>query len=219
MSGDMAAVVAQLLAVRDNLANAVVTALRAKAEADEAHLRYEEASKGTNHRDIRAAVVEARTASDKSAKIARLLNESQKYLVKYINTIAPGSATEIPDVMPSGERLVREAADQESRAARYHTKATQAAANHEEGAKKIEATAREAISIVKDRIRPGDAQASTGTPSHPPPSPPQTAKSGHPIADAVLAVAGIALAARVAVQSARKRRERKRSNEDQATDS
>jgi len=217
MSADMAAVVAQLLDVRNRLAKAAVTALRAQTDAVEAHGKYEEAGKSSNHRDILAAVTNIRTAGEKAGKVARLLGEAEEYIVKFINTIAPGSATSTPEAMPSGEELVAEAAARERRASRYHRKATEAAANNAEKLQKAEKATTEVVSMVKDRLRPGDTQASVFSPAKPPVTPSHVPKSSHPVADAVLAAAAVSVAVRAITQSVRKRRERKRSDDDQPT--
>lgn len=208
----MAAVVSQLLDVRDRLAKSAVTALRAQADAIEAHGKYEEAGTGSNHPDILAAVTNIRTAGEKAGKVARLLRESEDYIVKFINTIAPGSATSTPEAMPSGEELVTEAAARERRGSRYHRKATEAAANNAEKIQKAEKATKEIASIVKDRLRPGDTQASVAVPAKPPSAPSQAPKSGHPVADAVLAAAAVSLAVRAITQSVKNRRERKQSD-------
>ncbi|MGW0432019.1 hypothetical protein ACWDV4_05675 [Micromonospora sp. NPDC003197] len=119
MTGNVGDVVAQLLNVRNRLAEAAVTAMRAKADADHAQGRYVEAADGTDHPQIREAIADIRTASEKSAKYARLLEEARESLAKYIGRIAPGvvSSKDIENAMPSGERLISEA-DRRSEAQR-----------------------------------------------------------------------------------------------------
>lgn len=219
MSASIAEVVARLLKVRDQLAKAGVTALRAETDANEAYSRYEEASRGSAHRDIRAAVTNIQTAAQKSGKVARLLREAETHLAEFINTIAPGSTPDPPDVMPTGEELVAEAEARESRANRYFRKAVEAAANNEDGAKKAEQVITEAVSLIKGRIRPGDTHASVGVPTKSSPPIPQAAKTGHPVADATLAAVSVTVAVKAIMERVKRKRERKRPDGNQAPDS
>jgi hypothetical protein len=88
-----------------------VTASRAEADADHAHARYSEAGRGGDHPKIRQAIADARTASEKSAEIARLLSNVQRNISNYVNVIAPGAAPAgraSAEATPDGKRLVGE---------------------------------------------------------------------------------------------------------------
>jgi hypothetical protein len=211
-------VVARLLQAIEAIDRAAINADGARNESELSHKSFVEAGQGTADPRMRAAITESRTASEKAGKVARLLSEAAGHFTAYINIIAPGSATSPPDAMPSGEELVAEAAARERRASRYHRKASEAVANNAEKIQKAEQATTELVSIIKDRIRPGDAQANVATPAKPPLTPPQAPRSGHPIADTVLAAAAVGVAVRAVAQSIKKRRERKRVDDDQATD-
>ncbi|MEV4760727.1 hypothetical protein AB0J86_37270 [Micromonospora sp. NPDC049559] len=111
-----------------------------------------------------------------------------------------------------------EASSRRSRLARFHQKAVELAADKEGEIKEVEQFSRDAISAFKNRLRPGDAQAGVGTPSDVPAIRPRVDSSQHPVADALLAVAGVTLAARVSAQKIKELRERKRRRGDQAGD-
>ncbi|MEO3923775.1 hypothetical protein ABGB07_07930 [Micromonosporaceae bacterium B7E4] len=211
--------VAQLGAVIERLHKEAVEAARTKAEAEQANREFAEVGRGTADRRIRAAITESRTASEKAGKVARLLSEAAAHFSAYINIIAPGAIHDrnlAQDALPDGERLVREAPSREARLARFHKKATQFLADKEGDIKNVEQLSRESISAFKDRIRPGDGQASVGTPSQTTPTQPVSNISQHPITDVLLAVASIALATRASIQKAKAIRERKRRRDSQA---
>ena len=111
MTVSVGEVVAQLIAVDTRLAAAVVTIGRAQVDADRGHARYKEAGQGGGRSEIQQAIAEARTASEKSAKVARLIDDARRHLANYVNVIAPGAMpvdASRPNAMPDGERLVAE---------------------------------------------------------------------------------------------------------------
>jgi hypothetical protein len=219
MSSDIGGVIAQLVAVRDALATAAVTAMRAGADADHAHAKYREAADGTSHSQMQQALTDIRTAGDKTARYARLLEDARTHLKAYLDQISPGAVSNEPHGMPDGERLVEEAADRESRAARHHRSLTTAIAEYEGEVKKIEGGTRKIFSIYRDGPGPG-GQAVAGVPSEEPAIRPIPAEhSANPISDAALVVAATALVGRVAVTKTMKywrTRERKKPHADQA---
>ncbi|MGW0435575.1 hypothetical protein ACWDV4_23925 [Micromonospora sp. NPDC003197] len=211
MTGNIDEVVAQLTAIRERLAQAAVTAMRAAADAEHAYSLYAQAAAGASHSRLGLAAVEIRTAGEKSARYANLLEKSRASIGQYLNFIAPGSVPndDVPEnAMPDGERLVAEVALRESRAARYHKKATDALSNHEGGLKKFEQATTEAVSLIKARVKPGDVQANVGTPRQLPVIQSTPVKlSSHPVADVVIGLAGAALAIRGTISKIKKFRQ------------
>ncbi|MEE6260815.1 hypothetical protein [Plantactinospora sonchi] len=173
----MQEVVAQLLHVRERLAAAAVTSMRAKADADQAHQRYAEAAQGTEHPQIREALTDMRTASEKAAKTARLLTEARARLTTYLNRIAPGSASEsdVSDAeTPSGEQLLGEAerrGDSASSIGAFLSRTSRNIENIQETGKTATEVAQNTIKVIKDVVKPPGAQtasAATRPPSQPP---------------------------------------------------
>ncbi|MFC6017044.1 hypothetical protein ACFP2T_12615 [Plantactinospora solaniradicis] len=54
--------------------------MRANADAEQGQSYYAEAAEGTRHTQIQEAITDVRTAAEKSAKIARLLDEAGRHL-------------------------------------------------------------------------------------------------------------------------------------------
>ena len=77
MNDDMAQVVAQLRAVREQAAAAAVTAMRAHADAEKACHHYTEAAKGTNDNKIKQAIADIEVARDKIVKNRPTIGRSQ----------------------------------------------------------------------------------------------------------------------------------------------
>lgn len=200
MSGDMAQVVAQLREVCERLSAAAVTTMRANADAQESHDRYKEASKGTNHPRITQTVADIKIAADKTAKIARLLEQARANFDNYLNAIAPGSRPNGDNTdqgTPSGERLVREAekrADTTPSWVTFARKAVRNAENIQDSAKTVAEAGEKAFKIFRNPSGPSGSQ-STGTPTIPSASIPARPKIdvpdtfGHLIIIGVIAVA------------------------------
>ncbi len=168
MNDDMAQVVAQLRAVREQAAAAAVTAMRAHADAEKACHHYTEAAKGTNDNKIKQAIADIEVARDKSAKIGRLLGEARESITRYLNRIAPGSVPD-PDpsesAMPTGERLVSEAnqrSEAKKSAAAFLKKAVRNAADAQDATKSITDRGEEGLQIFQSRKGPPGSR-STGT--------------------------------------------------------
>jgi hypothetical protein len=217
MSSNLGEIVAQLNHVRDQLAIASVRAQRAKADADQAYHDYEQAAQGTKHPRMQQALHNIRTAGDKSAKVARLFDQARTSFGAYLKKIAPGSVSDddpTSEAMPTGERLAKEAADRQARAARYHRKAVEVLADKEGDLKKFEDKAMKSVALVKDRIRPGDTVPIIGTPARTPAAQPKYPPSHNPISDAVLAIAGVTLALHAGIVKFKRNREKKRADDD-----
>lgn len=212
-------VVARLLQAIEAIDRAAVNADGVRNESELSHKSFVEAGRGTADPRMRAAITESRTASEKAGKVARLLGEAAGHFSTYINIIAPGaspSRNAASDAMPDGERLVSEAADRQARLARFHRKTVQFLADREGDVKDVEQFSREAVAAFRDRLRPGDGQASVGTPSQPPPAQPMASSSQHPAMDILLAAASLTLAVRAGVEKVREIRKRRRQRDDES---
>ncbi|WFE44572.1 hypothetical protein [Verrucosispora sp. WMMD1129] len=217
MSGSIAELVAQLLAVRGNLDAAAVTALRARTDAEVALARLIEVQRGSNDKRLRAAVTDAEVARDKAGRYARLLSEAARNITAYVNTIAPGAAPTEPDdvASPSGERVVTEAERRGRRADIAWRKQVQKADDTEDSLKNAEASAREVFKFFKQH---GDGQGGTtsGTTS-PGPTPGQDRPHvDNPVTAAVMAAGALAVTVKAIWNHGKARRARKRDNNDQA---
>jgi hypothetical protein len=217
MTASVADIVAQLLQVRERLAAAAVTTMRAQADAEHAHGRYSEAGSGTEHPQIREAITDIRTASDKAARAARLLNEARSHLTKYLNKIAPGSAndSDVSDAeMPSGERLLSEAERRGRKADIIWRKQVKKAEDTESTLKQVEDGGKAVFSYFRQQQNPGTTSAGTSPPKPPPPQ--DRPQVDNPITAAIMATGAVAVAAKAAWNHIRKQRERKREDDDQA---
>ncbi|MGW0432875.1 hypothetical protein ACWDV4_10060 [Micromonospora sp. NPDC003197] len=156
MSASVGDIVAQLRDVRERLANAAVTAMRAKADTDQAHSRYAEVAQGTNDPLIKRAIDEIHTASDKTAKYARLLEGARSLLAAYSNKIAPGSAPgqeSLDAPMPSGEQLVEEVGERFSArrgAGAFLRKSMRNAENLKDAAKVLTGVGEKGVKILRN---------------------------------------------------------------------
>jgi len=212
-------VVARLQQAIEAIERAAINADGVRNESEQSHGSFVEAGRGTADPRMRAAITESRTASEKAGKAARLLSEAARHFTAYINIIAPGagpSRDAASNVMPDGERLVSEAADRESRLARFHRRAVQFLADREGDFKDVEQFSRDSVAAFRDRLRPGDAQASVGTPSQAPPAQPMASNSQHPATDILLAAASMTLAVRAGVEKVREIRRRRRQGDDES---
>lgn len=210
MSGRLGDLVAQLLAVRERLDRAVVTATRAQADAEQALAHLSTVGGGTSDRDLAAAVVDARTAGEKAGRYARLLATATEHLTTYINVIAPGSTpTNSPadTAAPSGERLVSEAERRGRRADIAWRKQLQKADDTEDSLKGAEKAAKDTFNYLKQQFGSG---GSTSTGSKPPPtSPPDRPQVDNPITSAVMAAGALAVVAKSVWNHVRNRRRAK----------
>jgi len=210
-------VVARLRQAVERIDRAAVSTAGARSEAELSHRYFVEAGRGTADPRMRAAITESRTAGEKAGKAARLLSEAADHICAYIEIIAPGagpSRDSATDAMPDGKRLVNEAADREARFAKFHRRTNQFLADKEGDLKEFEQLSREAVSAFRDRVRPGDVQASVGTPKQAP-AQPRASNSQHPVTDVLLAAAGLALVARAGVEKIRDIRRRRSQRDDE----
>jgi hypothetical protein len=204
---DVLAQLRELLAVIDQ---AAVTAARAQTDAQEAQRAYHEAGTGTKNTHINQAITQARTAGEKTGKIARLLGEAASAYADYINTIAPGTLParhSAPEAMPTGEQLLDEAEERGRRADAIWRRQTKSADDMQDTLENAEKGARAFFSHHKDLQPPtGQTTASTGMPhvdsDHPRPD------IDNPLAAIAMAAAGLAVAARGLWSYKKKREER-----------
>jgi len=207
MSSSVGEVVAHLLAARDRLGVAAVTASRARADADQASAYYCEAARGSDHPKVRSAIVAVGVAGAKSDRVARLINEVREHITAYVNHIAPGAAPtddNASESLPDGDRLVTEASRAANRARRLSRRVAQNAENVGDLAKKI--------TEYFEAARPTGTAATTQNPKAG-----STDKSGGVLdadgAQAVAIVAAAVLAA--AMKAGGRRRERKERGDDE----
>ncbi|GAB3848531.1 hypothetical protein GCM10029963_31540 [Micromonospora andamanensis] len=218
MSGSIAELVAQLLAVRGKLDAAAVTALRARADAEVALARLVEVQRGSSDNRLRTAVADAEVARDKAGRYARLLADAARHITTYVNTIAPGAAPTEPagdDASPSGERVVTEAERRGRRADIAWRKQVQKADDTEDSLKNTETSAREVFKFFKQH---GDGQGGTtsGTTS-PGPTPGQDRPHvDNPVTAAVMAAGALAVTVKAIWNHGKARRARKRDENDQS---
>jgi hypothetical protein len=217
MSGSIAELVAQLLAVRGKLDAAAVTALRARTDAEVALARLVEVQRGSDDNRLRAAVVDAEVARDKAGRYARLLAEAADHITEYVNTIAPGAAPTEPDdaASPSGDRLVTEAEGRGRRADIAWRKQVRKADDTEDSLKDTETSVRDVLKFLKQH---GEGQGGTtsGTTS-PVPTPGQDRPHvDNPVTAAVMAAGALAVTVKAIWNHGKARRARKRDEHDQA---
>jgi hypothetical protein len=169
-------VVAQLLDVRERLAAAAVTAMRAKADADQVHEQYAEAAQGTEHPQIQEALTDIRAASEKAVRTARLLTEARAHFTAYLNKIAPGSASG-SDVLeaglPSGEELISEAesrAESSSDIGAFLRRTSRNIESIQDTGKTVTEAAQNTVNIIRKPFKPPGSQTTTtgtGSPVQP----------------------------------------------------
>jgi hypothetical protein len=209
-------VVQQLRVAIGKLDQAVVTAERAKVDAEEAYQRFAAAGKGSDHPQLNKARAQALLAIEAADRATRLYTEAAQAYARYINHISGGSVPErrgTRQAMPTGESLVNEAESRESRAAKFHRKATEAVADQQEDMQKFEESSRQIARAI--RGAPGPDHAQPGVGSNPTAGPAQPAESQHPVADVMIAAVGFGLAAKSIADKIRKARERKQTDVDQ----
>lgn len=163
----MAEVVAQLSEVRERLAAGAMVAMRAKADAEQAHQKYVEAATGTAHPQLQEAITDIRAAAEKAARTARLLTKARAHFTTYLNKIAPGSASD-SDVsaaeLPSGEDLVGEAqrrADSSSNVGAFLNRMSRKVEEIQDAGKSATEVAQATIRVIKSPFKPPAAQATS----------------------------------------------------------
>lgn len=218
MAASVGDLVAQLLAARDRLAEAAVTASRAQADAKEARERYSAAGQGSDHPDIDTATAEIGIAVDKSDKVARLINEVRDHLAHYINGIAPAAAIQpdSPGGLPEGKHLVIDRRLRKRRAQEFlrsEAENDQAKDALQEVEKILTAGARAWQKLRRDGS--GPTQATTVVPRHQPAFEPRDrAEVDHPATVVVLAVGAVLVGAKGYSELSRRRRERQERRND-----
>lgn len=217
MSGSAGEVVALLRQAIEHLDRAAATAMRAQADADQAHARYAEAARGTNHSRIRQATDESRTASEKAGKVARLLAEAATHLANYSNLIDPGSGPvrlASDQAKPSGEELVQEAERRARRADAAWRKQVRQAGDTEDTLKNAESGGRAVFNHFKRQPKPpGGTSAGTTAPLPEPAL--ERPNLDHPVTAVVMAAGALAVATKSIWNHFRNRQPRKRNDDHQ----
>ncbi|MET8527640.1 hypothetical protein [Micromonospora sp. NPDC005172] len=215
MSGSIGEVVAQLLVVRGQLDAAAVRALRARADAEHALALLEGVRRGSSDPQLREAATDAEVARDKSERYARLLAKASRHLTLYINTIAPGTAPSGPDdaASPSGERLVEEAEGRSSKAEAFLRRHVKKADDSEDTLKQTEQSVTAGLRALQKSLKgSGSTGSTTSTPANPG-TPADRPQLEHPVTSVIMAAGAVVVGLRGVWNTAKKRRERKRSDE------
>ncbi|TDB69700.1 MULTISPECIES: hypothetical protein [unclassified Micromonospora] len=210
--------VAQLLAIRERLDEAAVTALRAQAEAEQAFAHVAEVRGGSSDQPLKAAVADIEVARDKAGRYARLLADAARHISAYVNVLAPGAApSEVPaeNAAPSGERLVTEAEARGRRADIAWRRQVQKADDTEDSLKNAETSAKEVFKFLKQQHRDQGGTATGTTPQQHAPAQ-ERPQVDNPVTAAVMAAGALAVVAKAVWNHGRDRRARKRDDDDQS---
>ncbi|MFF0154745.1 hypothetical protein [Micromonospora sp. NPDC005203] len=216
MTGSIAELVAQLLAVRGKLDTAAVTALRARADAEQALAHLAEVQRGSGDQRLRAAIADAEVARDKAGRYARLLADAARHITGYVNTIAPGAATSGPggdDASPSGERLVEEAEGRSRKAEAFLRRHVKKADDSENTLKQTEQSITTGLRELQKSFKGSGSSGSTTSTSASPGTPADRPQLEHPVTSVIMAAGAVVVGLRGVWNMAKKRRERKRSDE------
>ncbi|MFE9918622.1 hypothetical protein ACFYPG_26035 [Micromonospora sp. NPDC005553] len=215
MSGSIGELVAQLFAVRGKLDAAAITALRARTDAEHALALLNEVQRGSSDPQLRAAATDAAVARDKAGRYARLLAAAARHITRYVNTIAPGAASSGPDdaASPSGERLVEEAEGRSSKAEAFLRRHVKKADDSEDTLKQTEQSITTGLRELQKSLKgSGSTGSTTSTPANPG-TPADRPQLEHPVTSVIMAAGAVVVGLRGVWNMAKKRRERKRSDE------
>lgn len=215
MSGSIGELVAQLLAVRGTLDAAAVTALRARTDAEQALALLNDVRRGSSDRELREAATDAAVARDKSGRYARLLADAARHITAYVNTIAPGAAPSGPDdaASPSGERLIQEAEGRSRKAEAFLRRHVKKADDSEETLKQTEQSITTGLRELQKSLKGSGSTGSTTSTSANPGTPADRPQLEHPVTSVIMAAGAVVVGLRGVWNTAKKRRERKRSDE------
>jgi hypothetical protein len=215
MSGSIAELVAQLLAVRGKLDAAAVTALRARTDAEVALARLIEVQRGSSDHRLRAAVADAEVARDKAGRYARLLAEAASYITAYVNTIAPGAAPTEPDdvASPSGDRLVEETEGRIRKGEAFLRRHVKKADDTEDTLKKTEQAITTGFRELQKGLKGSGSSGGTTTTAADPGTPVDRPQLEHPVTSVIMAAGAVVVGLRGIWNMVKKHRERKRSDE------
>lgn len=202
-------VLTQLKAVIAEIDQAAVAVMRAKAHVSDAHGAFTEAGTGTQDTDMRNAITNADTGGKDLRKVAVLLTRAIQDFADYADIIAPGSGLggqSNEDLMPSGERMAREADEGEGGFGAAIRRTTHASDEIREKAKGVVDFATK----VGGR-HPGGTTTTTSSAKPPPP------QSSPTVGDHVGNILVVGLAAAVTVKGITdKFRKWRRSRDDQS---
>ncbi|MFV2105904.1 hypothetical protein [Micromonospora sp. LOL_015] len=207
MSAGMEQVIAQMRRAKDQLAEAAVTAMRAKADFDEAYKLYFQLSEGSANPNISRAASEAQTAAAKAGRYANLLDRAQRHYQAYFARVAPAAGFNEPSGMPSGESLLSDSDRRRRRQDAFWNRQVQKADDIQDAFANAETHAK---AIFKSLPEPPGATSSNPVKVEPAHGVDRV-EVDNPITAAAMAAGAMAVAARSIWQGAKKRRERKRS--------
>ncbi|MFF0719429.1 hypothetical protein [Micromonospora sp. NPDC003816] len=215
MSGSIAELVAQLLAVQQKLDAAAVTALRARTDAEVALARLVEVQRGTNDQRLRAAVADAEVARDKAGRYARLLSEAARHITAYVNTIAPGAAPTGPSdaASPSGDRLVEETEGRSRKGEAFLRRHIKKADDTEDTLKQAEQAITTGFRELQKGLKGSGSSGSTASTGVDPGTPIDRPQLEHPVTSVIMAAGAVVVGFRGVWSMVKKHRERKRSDE------
>ncbi|MEU7974138.1 hypothetical protein AB0B48_19110 [Micromonospora sp. NPDC049089] len=215
MSASIAALVAQLLAVREKLDATAITALRARTDAEQAVTHLTAITRGSSDRRVSAAVADAEVARDKAGRYARLLADAARHITVYVNTIAPGAASSGPvdRASPSGERLVEEAEGRSRKAEAFLRRHVRKADDSEDTLKQTEQSITTGLRELQKSFKGSGSTGSTASASASPGTPVDRPQLEHPATSVIMAAGAVVVGLRGVWRMAKKRRERKQSDE------
>ncbi|MGW0503607.1 hypothetical protein [Micromonospora sp. NPDC003241] len=215
MSGSIAELVAQLLAVQQKLDAAAVTALRARTDAEVALARLVEVQRGTNDQRLRAAVANAEVARDKAGRYARLLSEAARHITAYVNTIAPGAAPSGPNdaASPSGDRLVEETEGRSRKGEAFLRRHIKKADDTEDTLKQAEQAITTGFRELQKGLKGSGSSGSRASTGVDPGTPIDRPQLEHPVTSVIMAAGAVVVGFRGVWNMVKKHRERKRSDE------
>ncbi|WFE25171.1 hypothetical protein O7623_17335 [Solwaraspora sp. WMMD791] len=205
----MEQVIAQMQRAKGQLAEAAVTAMRAKVDFDEAYKLYFQLSEGSANPNIRRAASEAQTAAAKAGRYANLLDRVQRHYQAYFARVAPAANLGSPSGVPSGEKLLSDTGRRASRREQFLRQQVQKADDTQESLSKFEANAKTLVDYFKKLPDPPGATSSNPVKVDPAPTG-ERVDVDNPITAVAMAAGALAIALKATINNVKKNRERKR---------
>jgi hypothetical protein len=209
MSASMEQVIAQMRRAKEQLAEASVAAVRAKADFEEAYKLYFELSEGSANPNIRRAASEAQTAAAKAGRYANLLDRAQRHYQTYFAKVAPAVGFGDPSGMPSGDKLVSDTERRASRRNAFLRQQVRKADDTQDAIKNVETGSKALAEYFKKLPEPPGTTASNPVKAEPAPTVDRV-DVDNPVTALAMAAGALAIALKSSFDSIKKNRERKR---------
>ena len=209
MSAGMEQVLAQMRRAKDQLAEAAVTAMRAKVDFEEAYKLYSQLSEGSANPNISRAASEAQTAAAKAGRYANQLDRAQRHYQTYFAKVAPAVGFGDPSGMPSGEQLMSDTERRASRRNAFLRQQVRKADDTQDAITNIESGSKALAGYFKKLPDPPGATASNPVKVEPAPTTDRV-DVDNPIAAVAMAAGALAIAIKSTLNNVKKNRERKR---------